>query len=248
MLEIDTPECIALFTDFGERGPYLGQVEMALHQAGIRQPLIRLFNDAPAFDPRASAYLLAALVRYAPLPTLFLGVVDPGVGGDRLPLTLRVDKHWFVGPDNGLFSQVVKQGETTVLRAVDWLPERLSASFHGRDLFAPVAARLAVGRSVDSHPVESIVGLWWPDQLSEVIYIDHYGNACTGLRGDGLDPGLAVSVDGRSVHHAHTFGEAPVGAPFWYINSLGLLEIAVNQGRADVTLGLHVGSPVKLRE
>jgi len=247
MMEIDTPECIALFTDFGEQGPYLGQVEMALYQAGTRQPLIRLFNDAPAFDPRASAYLLAALVGYAPLPTLFLGVVDPGVGGDRLPLILRVDGHWLVGPDNGLFSQVVKQGETAVLRAVDWLPERLSASFHGRDLFAPVAACLATGRSVDSHPVDSIVGLGWPEQLAEVIYIDPYGNACTGLRGDGLDLGLAVSVDGRSIHHAHTFGEAPVGAPFWYVNSLGLLEFAVNQGHAAAELGLSIGSSIALR-
>ena len=246
MLETDRPQCIALFTDFGERGPYLGQVEMALYQAGVRQPVVRLFNDAPVFDPRASAYLLAPMVGRTPLPTLFLGVVDPGVGGDRLPLLLRVDRHWLVGPDNGLFSQVVRRGDRSLLRAVDWRPERLSDSFHGRDLFAPVAARLATGQSVDSRPLDSIIGLEWPGQLAEVIYIDAYGNACTGLQGEGLDRALPVSVGGRLVDYARTFGEAPVGAPFWYVNSLGLLEIAVNQGHADVELGLCIGSPVEL--
>ncbi|HEB97627.1 MAG TPA: hypothetical protein ENI96_14490 [Sedimenticola thiotaurini] len=241
------PQCIALFTDFGEAGPYLGQMEMVLHQAGIDVPVVRLQSDAPAFEPRAAAYLLAALVRQAALPTLFLGVVDPGVGGDRLPLLLRVDRHWFVGPDNGLFSRVAAQGRELAMAAVEWRPEHLSASFHGRDLFAPVAARVASGQKVETHPLDSIVGLDWPDRLAEVIYIDPYGNACTGLPADTVDRSRSLMVAGKRIGHARTFGEVPAGTAFWYENSLGLLEIAVNRGRADVTLGLTVGSAVGLQ-
>lgn len=246
MMEIDTPECIALFTDFGEQGPYLGQVEMALHQAGARQLLIRLFNDAPAFDPRASAYLLAALVRYAPLPTLFLCVVDPGVGGRRKPLMLKAGHHCYVGPDNGLLSQVARQAVDTRACAIDWVPPSMSASFHGRDLFAPVAARIASGQSVPCSPLDRLVGAEWPDDLSQVIYLDHYGNACTGIRSLGLEPGRQLLLANQAICYARTFCEVPVGSPFWYGNSMGLVEIAVNQGRADVELGLFVGSSVEL--
>ncbi len=238
------PQCIALFTDFGEAGPYLGQMEMVLRAAGVTQPVVRLQSDAPAFDPRASAWLLAALVRQAPAPTLFLGVVDPGVGGERRPLLVGVDRHWFVGPDNGLFSRVVAEGDRCSIRVIDWRPERLSGSFHGRDLFAPVAAMVATGRPVPGHPVASLVGDDWPAELAQVIYIDVYGNACTGLRAEAMGRERVVVAGGRRITYARTFSEVPEGSAFWYANSLGLVEIAVNQGRADVELGLAIGSPV----
>ncbi|MCB1871069.1 MAG: SAM-dependent chlorinase/fluorinase, partial [Gammaproteobacteria bacterium] len=113
------PELIALFTDFGEAGPYSGQMEAVLLSSGVQIPVIRLLSDAPMCNPRASAYLLAPLAQQLPGNTLFLAIVDPGVGGSRLPLLVKTDHHWFVGPDNGLFSQIVKRAPGASVQAID---------------------------------------------------------------------------------------------------------------------------------
>ncbi|MHA1114521.1 MAG: SAM-dependent chlorinase/fluorinase, partial [Alphaproteobacteria bacterium] len=139
---------IALFTDFGAAGPYTGQVKAVLAQDAPGVPVIDLIADAPACDPRAGAYLLAALAPEFPPGTVFLCVVDPGVGGPRAPLIVEADGRRFVGPDNGLFEIV-----TARHRRIDWRPARLSTSFHGRDLFAPVAARLARAEFPPATPV-----------------------------------------------------------------------------------------------
>ena len=129
---------------------------------------------------------------------------------------------------------------------ITWRPPALSASFHGRDLFAPIAGRLARGEppsglarraAATSHPD-------WPDDLAEIVYVDHYGNALTGLRGQCLPPTARLSVGGRRVAAARIFSAVPEGEAFWYVNSNGLVEIAVNSGRADRALGLAVGSPI----
>ena len=116
--------------------------------------IIDLFADAPAYDPQASAYLLAAYIgEFAP-GTVFLCVVDPGVGSDRAPCVVHADGKWFVGPDNGLFELVVRRARDQVrCWRIDWVPSRLSATFHGRDLFAPVAAQLARGEIPAGEPV-----------------------------------------------------------------------------------------------
>src|SRR5215475_4093926 len=137
---------IVLFTDFGLNGPYTGQVKAALHQLAPGVRAIDLFADAPMGNPKASAYLLAAYAIWFPVGTIFLGVVDPGVGGPRPAIVLEADGRWFVGPANGLFELVQRRATTRTRRwDIDLRPERLSASFHGRDLFAPVAAMLARG-------------------------------------------------------------------------------------------------------
>ena len=239
------PQRIALFSDFGEAGPYTGQMEAVLLNQGVRVPIIRLMSDAPSCDPRAAAYLLAPLSKYLPNDTLFLAVVDPGVGGPRLPLLVQTGDHWFVGPDNGLFSQVLKQGPNVSVQAIDWRPGRLSASFHGRDLFAPVAAAVAQGRRVPLRPVETaeLIGDGWPDQLSEVIYIDHYGNAYSGISAGSITDDAVILLDTIEIGYTRTFSDMVEGQPFWYRNSIGLVEIAVNRGRADRLLGLEIGQP-----
>ncbi|MEW7980151.1 MAG: SAM-dependent chlorinase/fluorinase [gamma proteobacterium symbiont of Phacoides pectinatus] len=138
---------IALFTDFGPEGICIGQMRAVLADAGL--PVFDLMNDAPAFDPRAGAYLLAALADSLPDGTLYLCVVDPGVGTGRMPLLVRHRGSWFIGPDNGLLSRL----DGTVQR-IDWRPERLSESFHGRDLFAPAAVRLCRGRELAVTPLD----------------------------------------------------------------------------------------------
>lgn len=242
------PAQIAIFTDFGEVGPYTGLMEAVLISQGVNIPIIRLLTDAPTYNPRASAYILEPLAQHMPAPTLFLSVVDPGVGGARLPLLIQTERHWFVGPDNGLFSQVLRHSIDANVQNIEWRPSRLSASFHGRDLFAPVAAAIALGREISLLPVMAaeLVGLDWPDFLAEIIYLDHYGNAFTGLKADDLQQDAVLLVGGVEIGSARTFGEIARGAPFWYRNSIGLVEIAVNQGHADQLLGLEVGLPIQV--
>jgi S-adenosylmethionine hydrolase len=131
---------------------------------------------------------------------------------------------------------------------IDWRPERLSASFHGRDLFAPVAAMLALGEPPPGQPRGdgSDRRADWPDDLGEIVYVDHFGNAMTGLRAAMLAPNARLAAAGRLLERERTFSDRPPGAAFWYENSNGLAEIAVNQGRADRDLGLAIGSPVEI--
>ena len=240
---------IVLFTDFGLNGPYTGQVKAALHQLAPGIPAIDLFADAPMGNPKASAYLLAAYAIWFPVGTIFLGVVDPGVGGPRPAVVLEADGRWFVGPANGLFELVQRRATARTRRwDIDLRPERLSASFHGRDLFAPVAAMLARGEQppgrlrVDDADRRAD----WPDDLAEIVYLDHFGNAMTGLRAAVLPPNARLSAGDRIFERERTFSDRPKGSAFWYENSNGLAEIAVNQGRADRDLGLAVGIPVEI--
>ncbi|MCH9000354.1 MAG: SAM-dependent chlorinase/fluorinase [Proteobacteria bacterium] len=254
---------IVLFTDFGPSGPYLGQMKAVLARAAPGVAVIDLLSDAPAFDPRSSAYLLAAYAPEFPAGTVFLCVVDPGVGGARAPLAVSAAGRWYVGPDNGLFAIVMRRARAAQtgdnlaggpaggsrVWEIAWRPERLSATFHGRDLFAPVAARLARGESPpgDERPaarVRTMAGADWPDDLARIVYIDHYGNAVTGLRAETLDAEAVLRAAGRELRRAVRFSDLPPGAPFWYENANGLAEIAVNQGRAAQDLGLALGTEV----
>jgi len=173
-----------LFTDFGLDGPYTGQMKAVLHQMAPGIPIIDLFADAPVGNPKPSAYLLAAYAAWFAAGTVFLCVVDPGVGGTRPAIILEADGRWYVGPGNGLFELVQRRARTTRSWDIDWKPEHLSASFHGRDLFAPVAAMLARGEPPPGRPHQdkSDRQADWPDDLGEIVYIDHFGNAMTGLR------------------------------------------------------------------
>lgn len=237
---------IVLFTDFGLEGPYVGQLKAVLHRRAPNVPVVDLFADAPSFDPRASAYLLAAYVGEFPAGTVFLGVVDPGVGSERRAALVQADQRWYVGPDNGLFNVVASRARTVRWWDILWRPARLSASFHGRDLFAPVAAGVALGElpPAEEQSPGARIDAGWPDDLARVIYIDHYGNAMTGLRAAIIPPGATLEVSGKRVSRARTFSDVGPQEGFWYENANGLAEIAVNQGRASEVLGVALGQRV----
>lgn len=245
---------IVLFTDFGVGSPYVGQMTAVLRRNAPEAAVIELFSDLAPFNAKAAAYLLPAFASEFPAGSVFLCIVDPGVGGDRAAGVLEADGRWYVGPDNGLFELVARRaGEAFRWQVVTWRPERLSASFHGRDLFAPIAARIALGdRGPDAswggeRPTGGMLRRPdWPDDLEEVVYVDRYGNAMTGVRATMLGPGRGVALaDGRRLVSARTFSDIPPGRGFWYENSNGLVEIAVNHGRADVDFGLAVGTAVR---
>jgi S-adenosylmethionine hydrolase len=239
---------IVLFTDFGLHGPYTGQMKAVLHQMAPSTPVIDLFSDAPIGNPKASAYLLASYAAWFSAGTVFLCVVDPGVGGTRPAIILEADSRWYVGPGNGLFELIQRRAQQARSWDINWKPDRLSASFHGRDLFAPVAAVLARGEPPPGLAHNDSVDRRadWPDDLCEIVYVDHFGTAMTGLRAVTLPRDARLTAAGRILESAVTFSDRPSGAAFWYENSNGLVEIAVNQGRADHDLGLAIGALVEV--
>jgi S-adenosylmethionine hydrolase len=239
---------IVLFTDFGLEGPYSGQVKTVLHLTAPGIPVFDLFSDLPPGKPQPAAYLLAAYGAWFPPGTVILAVVDPGVGSARGAVVVEVDGRWHVGPANGLFELVARRA--TRVRSWEIPPPSaaISSSFHGRDLFAPIAGDLARGES----PVGRLCpeGMPrrpdWPDDFPEVAYIDRFGNAMTGLRAAVLPERARLATAGRVLTRRRTFSDVPAGEAFWYENSNGLAEIAVNCDRADAALGLNVGSPVAI--
>lgn len=237
---------IVLFTDFGPAGPYVGQMKAVLHGIAPGTVVIDLLSDVPACDPRAAAYLLAAYAGDFPAGAVFLCVVDPGVGGSRAAVALQADGRWFVGPDNGLFNMVALRARDLRWWDITWRPARLSATFHGRDLFAPVAARIARGEEPPGEPRDTAqrIDRGWAQDYAHIIYLDHFGNALTGIHAAGADPRRRLDVGGRAVSAARTYSDVAPGEAFWYANANGLVEIAVNRGNAGALLGLHVGDAV----
>lgn len=205
-------------------------------------PVIDALHEAPAFSIEPAAHLLFSVASEYPAGSVFLAVVDPGVGGRRDAIVVQADGRRFVGPDNGLLSVLWARSRSRKCWRIAWRPARLTSSFHGRDLFAPVAAALAtrrIPRTWLARKKEPEVRLGG-DDLARIIYIDHYGNAVTGLRDFRTQWGLRAG--GRTLAYASTF-EAARG-PFWYENSMGLVEIAAPRRSAAKLLGLHIGSRV----
>ena len=196
---------IVLFTDFGVEGPYLGQVKAVLWQHAPMVPVIDLFADAPAQRPRESAYLLAAYAGAFPPGCVFLGVVDPGVGGERRAVAARVDGRWLVGPDNGLFELMLRRGDAAEQFVIAPPSAGVSASFHGRDVFAPIAGRLAALNKLDAprseRPFdESTRGLLRAFQAKQNLKADGVAGPRTYMRLNqlsGVDEPRLLAATGR---------------------------------------------------
>lgn len=240
---------IVLFTDFGPAGPYVGQVKAVLAREAPQAPVIDLLHAAPAMNPRASAYLLAALAPSIEAAATFVCVIDPGVGTERRALALRADGRWFVGPDNGLLDVVGARAQQAEWWEITWRPDTLSATFHGRDLFAPVAARLARGDAPPGRRIDSpLAQRNWPADLLEVVYLDPYGNAATGLRGKIVGADVVLRANERCFQPVTTFGDAPAGTAVWYVNSNGHAELAISEGSAAGSCGLRIGTTISVLE
>ena len=236
---------IVLFTDFGLDGIYTAQVEHVLNCRAPDSPVLNYVALAPRSNPRAASYLVEPYTRRFAERTVFVCVIDPGVGSYKdQPVALFADGRWYVGPDNGLFEQVRRRSQEvrTHPLLIDVGDSSISASFYGRDLYAPVAADLACGRT-PHHPASSGRRFDWPDDLFEVVYVDHYGNGITGARASALEGVRTIRIGGTTVPRARTFSDVEPGEPLFYVNANGLIEVAVNLGRADRALGLEAGTP-----
>ncbi len=191
-------------------------MKAVLHEMAPGIPVIDLFADAPVGNPKAAAY-----AEWFAAKTVFLGIVDPGVGGSRPAIIVEADGRWFVGPGNGLFELVQRRARSTRSWDIEWKPVYLSASFHGRDLFAPVAAMLARGEPPPGRPHNDGAHRHpdWADDLREIVY--HFGNAMTGLRARTLARDAKLRAAGLMLERARTFSDQPPGMAFWYEISNG---------------------------
>lgn len=235
---------IVLATDYGLQGPYVGLLHAVIRQRLPAQAIIDLQHDLPPFRPRGAGLLLRSQLAWLPPASIIVAVVDPGVGTQRRGLIVHWGGFTLIAPDNGLLAPFLS-GAASV-HAIDTPPKGSCMTFQGRDWFAPVAASLIAGEAVAMHPVDvgSCVGHDWPPILDEVIYVDRFGNLMLGRGGENLPVEQLIVVAEHRLRYAETFAQVPPGRPFWHINSLGLLELAVNQGSASALLGLTVGDRV----
>jgi len=278
MMDQERPT-IALLTDFGTRDVYAGIVKGVLASRAPEARVIELTHDVPPGDIRTAALLLWQAQGFMPTGTVFLAVVDPGVGSGRRAVAMRLPNGHGVGPDNGLFSFLFLPGrlpEAVTLDVSRLSMPGTSPTFHGRDVFAPAAARLATGAALSDlgSPAGSLVTLSTPRldlgerrATGEVLRFDIFGNALTSLgslRATGTRVELtpcwqamapmafeASAARVRIGSHlqlplSSTYADVPPGQPLAYIGSSGLLEIGVYGGRADELLGLSRGIQVTL--
>jgi S-adenosyl-L-methionine hydrolase (adenosine-forming) len=162
-------------------------------------------------------------------------------------LAARLGRDWFLAPDNGLLSVLVRRsGPDAQLWRIEWRPPAMSATFHGRDLFTPLAQHISTGLLPGAVRVapDELHGADLPPTLARVCYVDHYGNLVSGLSAAGISPDAVLRLGNTLVQRARTFSDVSAGQAFWYENAFGLLEVAVNQGRADQQLGLKPGDPI----
>ncbi len=236
-----------LFNDFGIGSLYVNQLELGLRQGNSERSVVTLMSDAPVFRVGAASLLLRGLYHQIPQGAIVLAIVDPGVGTARGILAIEHTGGWLLAPDNGLAIASLRDFEDARIWRLDMRHfPKASASFQGRDVFVPMALALAHGADVAGSPVDGdrLVGWRDSDELAEVIYVDHYGNLFSGVRAGRFATTRGGKVAGREVALVRTFGDVPPGAPLLYENSLGLLELAVNQGSAAEMFGLAVGDPL----
>ena len=256
---------ITLTTDFGTADWFVGSMKGVILGIEPRATIVDIAHEVPPGDIRAGAFALAACYRCFPRQTVHLAVIDPGVGSSRQAIAVKTADYWFVGPDNGVLSFALMQEKMLLeIRRLDndvYFRKPVSSTFHGRDIFAPVAARVAVGVEADAlgQKLEDYVRLPWPATkfelnvvTGEVIYIDRFGNAITNIDLPALarlgKPPWKVAAQGKELGEVREFyQEVPAGEPLAVIGSSGFLEIAVNGGNAAQTLGLKIGDAAEVK-
>ena len=247
---------ITLLTDYGTSDSYVGEMKGVLLTQAPGATLIDITHEISPGDVAAAAYILNRVWVQYPVGTVHLAVVDPGVGTARAPLAFQARGQSFVGPDNGLFTGIMRGTEVEAVTLET--PALASPTFHGRDLFAPAAAALARGEPLDRlgqryagmprrvsgavprHEGKAVIG--------EVIYVDRYGNLVTNLSPELVPPHAVLEAESMVIGPLRsTFGDVASGSLLAYVGSGGSVEIAVRDGSASRRLGLGVGGKVRAR-
>ena len=271
----EPPRIITLTTDFGTSDAYVGIMKGVILSINPNAQIVDLTHAIPPQDIYEAAFSIYAAHSYFPKGTIHIIVVDPGVGSDRQAIVSRTDDAFFVCPDNGVLSYLLQSVENeggppidsvTIQNSAYCLPE-VSNTFHGRDVFAPVAAHLSLGVPLDDigPPLKTLVQL--PIQVCElsgstltgqIVKIDRFGNAITNISETAIARLKSTSTGGvytyeirvgrvRLHRFNRAYAESGVGKPLAIIGSSGLLEIAINGGNAKEGLGLQRGDPVVIQ-
>jgi S-adenosyl-L-methionine hydrolase (adenosine-forming) len=247
---------ISLLTDFGTVDSYVAEVKGVLLSGAPGVTLVDVTHEIPPGDIRAAAYVLGRTWHRFPEGTVHLVVVDPGVGSLRAALAMSAQGHWFVGPDNGVFTSVLHDREVALVALPT--PPRASSTFHGRDLFAPAAAALASGAALSTLG-ESFSGI--PERLAytaphrengalvgEVVYVDRFGSLITNLTAEQVPGSTRIEIDELEIGPLRrTYNDVATGNLLAYIGSGGAVEIAVRDGSAARRLGVGMGGRVRAR-
>jgi S-adenosyl-L-methionine hydrolase (adenosine-forming) len=260
----DNKPLITLLTDFGQQDGYVGSMKGIILGINPQVNLVDLSHDLPPQDVAAGAFMLQSVFPYFPPGTIHLAVVDPGVGTSRHAVAVRCREQYWVGPDNGLFHLIIN-GRTDLQAVIlenpaFFLPE-ISATFHGRDIFAPVAAHLSRGVSLSAFgpPLASLQPLDFPQPAigpesikGGIIYVDHFGNLVSNIRSAQVEALLQEAPLVLQVGRTHirglvrTYAEAPAGELIALAGSHGYLEIACVQGNAAQVLQAGRGTTVEI--
>lgn len=266
-LQSGMPPIVALLSDFGAQDAYVGTMKGAILCACPEATLVDVLHEVPAHDVAAGALALDGAYPHFPAGTVFVAVVDPGVGSARRPLVVGAGRWLFVGPDNGLFTFVLEAHPSAPVRLVAnplLHREPVCPVFHGRDVFGPAAGHLARGLPLeDVGPAVSDPVLLPPAPKSRaadgwegvVIHVDRFGTLVTNLLERdllslaGADPvgRLEVTLAGRSVPLVRSYCDVEPGAPCALVGSSGRLEVAVHRGRADALCAATKGARVLVR-
>lgn len=261
---------VALLTDFGSQDHYAGAVKGAVLAACRDATIVDIAHDLPPHDIHEAAFALFAAYRAFPSETVFVVVVDPGVGSDRRGLALEAGGYRFVGPDNGIFSLIyAEHGEARVhqLTNAGLFRFEVSPTFHGRDVFGPVAGHLAAGTPIHdvgpavANPVRfDVLGVRQRNEReweATVLHVDRFGNLTTNMSKRELDQVLSyvdgdstqvvVIVEGVVLPLVRSYFDLPEGEGCALLGSSERLEVAVNRGNASRVLGAGRGAPVRVR-
>jgi S-adenosyl-L-methionine hydrolase (adenosine-forming) len=254
---------ITLTTDFGTSSPFVGAIKGAILSINPTARLIDLSHDLPPFDIRHAAFFLAESLPHFPPHTIHVVVIDPEVGGTRNALFVSVAGQRIVVPDNGCWT-LLAEGRDRPLRVLKLAEPKywrtpVCPTFHGRDIFGPVAAYLSLGVSPSQlgPPLTTWRELVWPTPnrsaraiVGEIIFVDHFGNLISNIAGHALTslpPTARVVVsDGIVARKVRTYADAQTGDLISLVSSSGLLEVAVVQGNAATKLGLQVGASLRI--
>jgi hypothetical protein len=253
---------IALLTDFGLKDPYVGVMKGVILSVDPGARIIDLSHDLPSQGVLEAYFLLSNTYRYFPKGTVFASVVDPGVGTDRAVIAVETSKYIFLAPDNGLLGFLEKDGDVRrIIRVTNrkYFLDPVSNTFHGRDIFAPVAGHLARGLDVRrvGEETDSMQRIQAPAPkvtregviVGEIATIDRFGNLITNIPGSRLAAEDQVEIRvGKVVVRTlvRTYAEGKKGKPFAIVGSTGNLEISVNRGSAQKLTGARVGDAVRV--
>jgi len=259
-----SPNLITLITDFGLQDAYVGQIKGSILRRNINARIIDLTHALDAHDILSAAVMIRSSYHYFPKESVHMIVVDPGVGSQRKILTMMADDHLFIAPDNGILTLLLRDKKIQALYRVQnryLFPDEISATFHGRDIMAPVAAALAEGMKLSevgpAIAVGDCVQLAIPETILEehsitgrVIHIDRFGNVQTSITSGDLSLYRPSSFAGITLRShtinaiSTTYSDSRAGESVAVIDSSGHLEIAVNRGSAAEKMGCCIGDPV----